>query len=547
MSTAVRPLQKSFDALAKSHNEAATPTLMAALSVGSGPVFDGALAALCTRRNKAGHLAVLRYWPAMSAAQKQVVEKGRPRMGGALREALLEGDDQLFAAARDFVEASGDFDLIPTLVMVAEQPHNERSRVAIDLTMNLVDQLCTWIAEHREPVIGRDPETIRYCVLESLERSVERFREHQRAELLEAFVVLAGPHSTSLVSILDNPLHPCYKSVVHTLTTSLNPNVLQLLLAMLATKDAPQIVRTVASKRTDRQFAELLLEMPLDPKCMPQKRNLSKIKSFACLESHELICTEFLPAQQAAAVKLVAASGGHDDHKLDLIEVVLRHGALEGRIAAAGALGHIMGQRASKLVLQALDDADGAVQTLAVRQLRERRIPGTMSRLIQLVDSPNDDVSAAAREALSEFSFDNYTSRFDVLDEEARRAMGKRVAKVDHTAVDRLKQDLANPIRRTRLRALEMGTAMNVLPLVADALIERLQDEDHLVRVAAAEALQYCKASDVRNALVTAAGADKSIAVQNAAKNSLRSLGTDSRTAAAALAPKPVLAGKGDE
>jgi HEAT repeat protein len=91
-----------------------------------------------------------------------------------------------------------------------------------------------------------------------------------------------------------------------------------------------------------------------------------------------------------------------------------------------------------------------------------------------------------------------------------------------------------------------MGTAMGVLPLLADSLIERLQDEDHLVRVAAAEALQYCKASDVRNALVTAAGADKSIAVQNAAKNSLRSLGTDSRAAAAA-APKPVLAGKGDE
>jgi hypothetical protein len=429
--------------------------------------------------------------------------------------------------------------------MVAEQPNNDRSRAAIDLTMNLVDQLCQWIAENREPVIGRDPATIRYCVLESLERSVERFREHQRAELLEAFVVLAGPHSTTLVSILENPLHPCYKSVLHTLTTSLNPNVLQLLVAMLAAKDAPQIVRTVVSKRTDRQFTDLLLAMPLDPKCMPQKRNLSRIKSFACLESHELICSEYLPAQQAAAVQLVAATGAGDDHKLDLIEVLLRHGALEGRIAAAGSLAPITGQRASKLVLQALDDADAAVQTLAVRQLRERRIPGTMSRLIQLVDSPDETVATAAREALSEFSFDNYTSRFDVLDEEARRAMGKRVAKVDRTALDRLKQDLANPIRRTRLRALEMATAMSVLPLLADAVIERLQDEDHLVRVAAAEALQFCTASDVRHALLSAAGADRSVAVQNAAKNSLRSLGADSRTASGSLTP--ALAGKADQ
>jgi HEAT repeat protein len=540
LNTRVQPFQRTIDALAKSHNEAAAPTLTTALAVGGGPVFDGAIAGLVARRSKAGHLAVLRHWTTLSPAQKQMVEKGRPRMGGALREALLEGDDQLFEAARDFVEASGDFDLIPTLVMVAEQANGQHAQAAIDLTMRLVDQLCRWIESNREPNTGRDPETIRYCVLESLERSVERFRDHQRSELLEAFVVLAGPHSGTLLAILDNPLHPCFKSVVHTLSNSFSPGVLKLLITVFSSKDAPQIVRNVISKRTDKPFVDVLLAMPVDLKNMPLKRNLARTKSIACCEAVESVCSEFPPEQQAAAMKLMAASGAADEQKLALVEALLRHGSLAGRVAACTALHMIPGQRANKLVLQALQDTEGAVQAIAVRQLRERRIPGTMNKLMELIDSHDEAVSTAARDALSEFSFDNYNTRFDVLDEEARRAMGTRVARVDRTTVARLKQELANPARRQRLRAMEMAAAMGVMPQMADALIERLEDEDHLVRVAAAEALQFCAAGDVRSALLTAVG-DRSVAVQNAAKSSLRVLGADVRQEK----PAPVLVAEG--
>jgi HEAT repeat protein len=61
---------------------------------------------------------------------------------------------------------------------------------------------------------------------------------------------------------------------------------------------------------------------------------------------------------------------------------------------------------------------------------------------------------------------------------------------------------------------------------VADALIERLDDEDHMIRAAAADALAECTSMDVREALLTALG-DRSFAVQNAARNSLRSLGIE--------------------
>ncbi|HEX6962244.1 MAG TPA: HEAT repeat domain-containing protein [Lacipirellula sp.] len=523
----MKPLQRTIEALSRSHNEAAAPTLMAGLVAGSGPVFDGAITGLVSRRSKAGHLEVLRLWDRLMPEQKALVEKGRHKMGGALREALLEGEYQLFYNALNFVESSGDFDLIPTLVMVAEQPDGERSHAAIELTAKLVDQLLHWIDNNREPIIGRDPATIRYCVLESLERSVERFREHRRPELLESFIVLAGPHSGTLHNVLETLHHPCHGSIVHTLTHSASDRVLRLLTAMLEGKEAPQVIRNVISKRSDRPFVEALLAVSLDPANAPLRRNLARLRSIACCEDPQTLCVQYSPYQQAAAMHLLAASGASDEQKLALAEALLKHGSVDSRIAACESLRSIGGQWANRLVLLALGDADAAVKATAISQLRHRRIPGTMAKLMELVDSPEEMVSSAAREALSEFSFENFQSRFDLLDDEARREMGTRVAKVDLTARARLKQELASPARRSRLRALQMAAAMDMFPQLADALVERLEDEDHLVRAAAAEALKHCKPSDVRSGLL-AAMEDKSVAVQNAAKSSLAALGLDS-------------------
>lgn len=520
---AVLPLQRTIDALAKSHNEAATPTLIAALSTSSVEVFDGVVRALCARRSKVGHTAVLRYWDSLTPSQKLIVEKGRCRMGVALREALLDGDDRLFAAAYEFVEASGDYDLVPTLVMVAERTCGERADAAVALTLNLVDQLCRWLAAEREPVLGRDPETIRYCVLESLERSVERYRQHRRAELLEAFVVLAGPDSNTLRHILDSPYHPCHQSIVQSLTASVSPNILRLLTTIYAYRDASQAVRNVVAKRTDQPFIDALLATPLDSKNVLFHKNLARTKSLACCEANPAILAQFADEQQAAAMRLLAASGASDDRKLSLAELLMKHGPVEARVAACEALRPIAGQRANQVALAALQDADGEVQAAAVRQLRERRIPGAMNKLLELVESPNEAVSTAARDALWEFTFENYTARFDLLDDDARRSMGSRVALVDRTTLTRLRTELGNPARRLRLRAMEMIAAMGLLPQLADALIERLQDEDHVVRVAAADALQHCTADDVRNALLAAID-DRSVAVQTAARNSLRAL-----------------------
>lgn len=522
-------LQQTIEVLAKSRNEAAAPTLLAAIGSKDAAVFDGVVAALVARRSKAGHLAVLQKWPQLSLPQKQLVQRARSRFGAALRDALLADDDQLFAAARDVVEASGDFDLTPTLIMVAEQPHGVRAQAAMELAMRLVHQLGAGIATAREkqnkPEI-QDLETMRRCVLESLERSVERYRQHQRSELIEAFVVLAGPHSGTLKAIMEAPHHPCFQSVVHTLTVSEQTEVLELLTTFLTSKDAPTVVRNVLSKRTDKPFVDALLATPLDPNSGLLRKNLARIKSFACLEPACVAEGRLADAQQPAAMQWLAASAAPDDAKLDFAEALLSGGSLAGRVAACVAIQAIPGQRSNDLVLTALRDEAGEVQAAAVRQLRERHIPGTMATLIELVDSPHEIVRIAARESLSEVSIENFLARYETLDDDTRRTSGALVARVDQQTVPRLKAELASLIRRHRLRAIEVAEAMGVVPQIADALVERLEDEDHMVRAAAAESLQHCTAFDVRDALL-AAMSDRSFAVQSAARASLRQLGVE--------------------
>jgi hypothetical protein len=519
-------LGRTFDVLARSRNDAATAVLMAALDSPDRAVSEGAVTALVRRPSKAGHLAVLKRWHLLSPELRETVDQSEGRMGGALHDALLSGDDQLFTNACHVAQDSGEFDLAPTLIMVAEQSNTARCEPATKLVVEMVEHL-TRAPNATDPGgFSRHPETIRKGVLESLERSIERFVLHGRRELVESFVALAGPESPPLRVILESAGHPCYGPVMDVLNLSTNADVLGLLVAYLTTQDAPAAVRTVVSRRTDAAFTAALLGMPLDGANAMLVKNLSRIKTFASLASADAACKRLSPEAQAAAMRLVALSGAGDEAKLEFAGALLARGAQPARVAACEALAAIVGARSSELVLAALADADGDVQAAATRQLRDRHIPGTMAKLIGLVSSPHPQVQAAARESLAEFSFDNLVARYETLDNEARRQTAQLVAVIDVEAVTRLKQEMESLVRRRRMRAIELAELMGLTAKVADVLIERLEDEDHMVRAAAASALANCTALDVRDALLEALG-DKSFAVQAAARESLRTLGVE--------------------
>lgn len=520
------PLETTFETLARSRNQAATATLLATLDAPNGAIADGVVRALVRRTNKAGHAAVLERLHKLGPELRRAVDDNQGRMGGALRDAVLSSDEQLFANACEVIRASDEFDLAPTLITVAEQPEGSRRDAATALVVGLVERLLHPVDDNQPRRFDRDPETIHKGMLECLQRSIERFELHHNTALVECFVVLAGPAHPALRTILEMPRHSCFEPVIATLQRGGSADVLRLLALFLVGHEAPGAVISVISRRTDEAFTKMLLGLPLTPCTMALEKNLGRIKSFASLAPVDSICKRMSPAEQAAAMRLVSLCGAGDEAKLDFAAAMMARGAQAARLAACESLLQIPGQRSNDLVMAALADDDGEVQAAATRQLRERHIPGAMGKLIQLASSPHAAVQDAARESLAEFSFENFIARYETLDDEAQRQTGALVALVDLDAPAGLRREMASLVRRHRLRAIEIAEMMGLTARVADALIERLDDEDHMVRAAAAEALSGCTTMEVRDALVDALG-DRSYAVQTAARNSLRAMGVD--------------------
>ncbi|MGI9429131.1 MAG: hypothetical protein ACR2NM_10765 [Bythopirellula sp.] len=513
-------LATTFETLAASRNEAANPVLLAALESNDSAVSDGALKTIIARRNKAGHLAILKRWHTLAAPQRDFLQEGRGRMSGALRDAVLSDNDQLFANACEIVEQFKEYDLVATLVTLAENQKSQHAEAATDLVLKLVQQLSEMLLGPRDYDDRRNPESLSRFVSEALERSVERFRTHKRSELIEAFVILAGPTSSVLCQILDEPHHPCYLTVIDTLTHSRSAGVIDFLLRTLQAEHASLNLLNVISKRDDAEFIGGMLDSLGDPIPTKTVKNLGRIRSFAWLSTEENGYLHFEEEYQASCIKLVATSGVKTDELLDMLENILKQGTSTARWAACEALASIPGDRGNHLVLDAIEDSDPQVQAAATRQIRDRHVPGAMGILLRKIDSPYEEVREATCEALSEFSFENFLVGFEGLTEDARLSTGALVKKVDPETVSGLLSEMDEDSRKRRLRAIEMADVMELVPQVSEGLLYLLVDDDHLVRASAADALQFCPTAEVQEALRRAAN-DQSGAVQNAAKSTL--------------------------
>jgi HEAT repeat protein len=208
----------------------------------------------------------------------------------------------------------------------------------------------------------------------------------------------------------------------------------------------------------------------------------------------------------------------------EVLKYVLQNGVAGGRRAAVEALVEFKGAQANELIVTALHDDDTAVQTAAVRQVRDRGIPDAMAMLLKLIGSPREVVREAARNCLKEYRFDAFLDTFDTLDQEARCNMGKVVKRVDPDALPGLVRELRTHSRSRRLRAVEMAIAMDAVPDVERELIKLTSDEDQLLRAEVLRALARSDSPNTRSAL-RALLRDPSAVVQGAAEQALQAFG----------------------
>src|SRR5204862_2209801 len=137
------------------------------------------------------------------------------------------------------------------------------------------------------------------------------------------------------------------------------------------------------------------------------------------LEDHRERLLELDGRAQAVAVDLAISSGLRRDLLFDFLAFALHNGLAEARRASCQALAKCDSPQADQLIVATLGDPDAGVQAAAVRQLRARRIPNALQRLVALLDSRAPEVREAARSSLAEFNFTRYRTMFDLLDEQS--------------------------------------------------------------------------------------------------------------------------------
>ncbi len=482
-------LATTFQLLTKTENEAATGVLLSALDSPHAVVQEGALTALLGRRSPAAGREILRRVPTMSLRWKAIIAQHHDRLLGALRDAVLDRDPQRCRNGCQAAVWFGQYDLIPTLLSVLQDVNSPHADLAAATMLELLESLYDELAGTRQRSDRRDPQMIRRYVVESLAPAVSRYGQHKRREVVEAFLLLASRDNATLKQVLQSPRHPALAPMIDALANSPRKGVIRLLLAFLDDPRAPVNVLGVIANREDLTFIRYLVRKVGHEPAAAVAQNLKRMESIAWLRKDQMQWRELDDAGQHAMVRLLMASNIPRQQALTMIEEVLTHGGSGGRREAARALAEFAGAEANALAMKMLRDDDPHVQAHAAGQLRGRGIPGIVHELVEMVDSPHAVVRKAARESLAEFSFRRYLAAFEMLDEEVRRSTGLLVRKIDPQTVPLLREEMRSPLRTRRLRAVAIARLIELVEPLEQTVIELLEDEDHMVRMAAAAAL----------------------------------------------------------
>jgi HEAT repeat protein len=521
-------LDKTLHVLAATPNEAATAVLLPALDSPHVSIQEGALRALAERRSLAAQREIVARWPGLSARWKAIVAEKPGRLSSALRDAILGDDEALCASACDAALALREYELMPALIKTATGQPSARADLATHTLLRLAQSLCDDVAQPSDWQGRRDPQLYRVQVVSALELAVERFGDHGRKEVVEAFLMLASRENSTLKRILRQPLDRCHRAIIECLMHSTRPAVMRLLLNFFDDSRAPRAAMGALARRDDDAFvAALLRRIGFEPSA-GAKANLRRMTKLDWLEQAPARLAVMEEPAQHAAVQLAMVAGIGRDHALAVVRFLVLQGKPAGRRAAAVALAEFTGAEANQLALRALDDPDPHVQAAALAQLRHRGLPGSMARLVEALDNPHEVLRSTARECLSEFNFARYLASFDAMDEEVRRSTGQLVRKVEPAAARLVVEELQAPTRSRKLRGIEVAQAMRLCAAVEAELHALLADEDHMIRAAAAGALGQCRSVQAREALREAL-LDSSVAVHNAAEAALEQIASDRR------------------
>jgi hypothetical protein len=529
-------IQATCQVVATTRNRAVVPLIIAGMRSSSIDVRAAVIRAALRRHDAATHTQLIKHYSDLNPADQLVLAETHRQMPHhatpVLRRAIIEGDATMCANACAIVQASGDFEMMPTLLRAAENPKHCHTDAVLSAVTGLSEVLFQQLAEWSIGPTPRthDPSFARHHVLMALEESLTRYATHEHLAILDAFLQIAPIDNDTLLRILRDQNHACHADTIRAFSTSQDFGVMERLVEFLRDTETPKAALEIIANRGDDAFVRVLLHELKYPVPVRVLHNMKRMSRVVWLESRRDLLLEFDGRTQAMAVDLASASNLGSEAQFELFATVFRSGLADGRRASCQAIARVRSAKADAMVRAALDDPDAGVQAAAIRQLRTRKIPDALQRLVRLLDAPAAEVRDAARTSLAEFNFIRYKAMFDLLDSEAARTTGRLVHKVDDTAIQKLQEELNSPAISARLRAIEMAIAMAATDEVEANLIDITQHENIALRKEAILALGHNRRAESIRTLERAA-LDPNGTIADAARASL-ALAMKSRTLA---------------
>ncbi len=201
---------------------------------------------------------------------------------------------------------------------------------------------------------------------------------------------LTTPDDLVLYRILQDPTHPAHAGLCGSLTSSPSLGAMNVVTQAILGDHPPARLVEVLTTRADRAFLEFFLTQMGERPPLRAIENVRALSGFAWAEApSEELLLQLNGQQQAAALRLAAATSMSKRRLTDLVSRVLSDGQPAGRAAACEVVARVQSRVAADLLKRALADNDPSVVSAASAQLRRRGMQGSTQTLIdQLKERP---------------------------------------------------------------------------------------------------------------------------------------------------------------
>ncbi|MEM8864427.1 MAG: HEAT repeat domain-containing protein [Planctomycetota bacterium] len=521
-------LQRTLRVLAATPNGAATPVLAKALTSTQPSVRVGAAKAIAARSDVESHHELLLALPDCEADVREALqdEQIATRLRKAAIAAITGPEETLCQRTCRYAIESDDFRLLPPIVDKTVDPRHASVDSLAAAALQMARSLSARIEAKQtgEDQSNFDPAFARQGALQSLNRAIDRYGEHQRLEIVDAFLALTTYNNTTLRRILKDTSHAARPPVLEALQTSHGFGAMDVLIMAMEDADAPQQLLELAAGRQDSIFLSRMFGRFGEHPGIRVIQNARRLAGFAWAElSQREQLLELTGPEQSAAIRLFAAADTTPADRIALITLLMNRGKDEGRASACEALRRLKAPEVGDLLRKAMSDPCPEVVANAVVQLRRHSYENGLTELVTLLDHESPVVVAATQRALGEFSLESYQHAYDRLTPAQRATAGRLVGKADPELAKTINRDLRMPGTKVQLRTLRMIHDLGCVDRVLEAVIHATTSEDVGVRTEAVRALDSSQEKTAIEALTKALD-DPSSSVRDAAQASLRQL-----------------------